>query len=157
MKIVILSHKDVSGWYAATLMQRGHEVTIDGGGAIDVAVKIYLDFDGCLLLSDDPDLVVIADHMKASGKKVWRELTDIPAAQPADAESAKKKMPEKTRVKCVAIAPATARRLWVILEYETVDVDHTYAEIESTHDKYDDAVKRATELAAEHKVRWVRR
>ena len=36
MKIAILCRKDVSGWYAATLMERGHEVTISGGGALDL-------------------------------------------------------------------------------------------------------------------------
>jgi hypothetical protein len=159
MRIVILSHKDVSGWYAATLMERGHEVTIDGGGAIDVAVKIYSgsDYDGCLLLSDDPDLLVIADHMKASGKKVWRELADIPAAQPTNAKrtekkSIEKKFTEKRSVNCVAVAPAPARRWWVILEYDNRTGEH-----ESTHDAHSDAVERAKELAAKHKVRWVER
>jgi hypothetical protein len=33
-KIAIFSQKDVSGWYAATLMERGHHATISGGGAI---------------------------------------------------------------------------------------------------------------------------
>jgi hypothetical protein len=160
VRIVILSHKDVSGWYAATLMERGHEVTIDGPGAIDVAVKLYSgsDFDGCLLLSDDPDSLVIADHMKASGKKVWRELADIPAAQPTDAKRTEKARPEKKRIKCVGVGLAPAGRWWVVLEWETAEAGyHGYAEVESTHDAYDDAVKWATELAAEHKVRWVER
>ena len=30
-------------------------------------------------------------------------------------------------------------------------------EVERTHNAYNDAVKRAKELAVEHKVRWVRR
>src|SRR5439155_510667 len=69
MKIAILCHKDVADWYAATLMQRGHKVTISGGGAIHApGLKPYLECDGCLLLGDDPDLLEIADYMEASGK-----------------------------------------------------------------------------------------
>ncbi len=79
MKIAILSHKDVAGYCAATLMERGHEVTISGGGAINgCTIKPYVDCDGCLLLSDEPDLLEIADYMEASGKKVWRQLSEIP-------------------------------------------------------------------------------
>ena len=33
VKIAILSNGDVDGYYAATLMERGHQVTISGGGA----------------------------------------------------------------------------------------------------------------------------
>ncbi len=48
-----LSHKDISGWYAATLMNRGHEVIISGGGAVHLAGMLpYLECDGCLLLGD---------------------------------------------------------------------------------------------------------
>ena len=79
MKIAILSHKDVSGWYAAVLMERGHQIVISGGGAIHApGLKPYLECDGCLLLGDDEDLREIADYMEASGKSVWRTLTDIP-------------------------------------------------------------------------------
>jgi hypothetical protein len=81
MKIAVLSHKDVAGWYAATLMERGHQVTISGGGAIHApGLKPYLECDGCLLLGDDPDLLEIASHMEASGKKVWRQLSEVPDA-----------------------------------------------------------------------------
>jgi len=155
MRIVILSHKGVASWYAGTLAQRGHEAyTLVSGALNAAALKFYLDCDGCLLLGDEPDLLVIANHMKASGKKIWRELTDIPTAKRTKAsrtEKARAKA-EKTSVNCVAVAPAPARRLWVILEY-----GNGTAEIESTHDAHSDAIKRATELAAKHKVRWVRR
>lgn len=80
MKIAILSHKDVAGRYAATLMERGHQVTISGGGAIHApGLQPYLECDGCLLLGDDPDLVEIADYMEASGKRVWRHLREVPS------------------------------------------------------------------------------
>lgn len=79
MKIAILSHKEVANYYAANLMQRGHEITISGGGAIHApGLKPYLECDGCLLLGDEPDLVEIADYMESSGKRVWRALTEIP-------------------------------------------------------------------------------
>jgi hypothetical protein len=81
MKIAVLCHKDVAGWYAATLMERGHQVTISGGGAIHApGLKPYLDCDGCLLLGDETDLLEIANYMEASGKKVWHQLAEIPTA-----------------------------------------------------------------------------
>lgn len=41
-------------------------------------LRPYLECDGCLLLGDEPDLVEIADYMEASGKTVWRQLSEIP-------------------------------------------------------------------------------
>jgi hypothetical protein len=66
---------------------------------------------------------------------------------------------EKKRIKCVSIgsgataAPGTGRpaRWLVVLEYAN-DFD-----VESTHDARGDALKRAKELAAEHKVSLVER
>jgi len=51
-----------------------------GGNVLDCeyTIKPYVDCDGCLLLSDEPDLLEIADYMEASGKKVWRQLSEIP-------------------------------------------------------------------------------
>jgi hypothetical protein len=165
MKIAILSHEDVANWYAATLMERGHKITIGGGGAIHATgLKRYLECDGCLLLGDDPDLLEIAYYMEASGKKIWRELSEIPVAQSSDSQptpfgntpsTAKEERTtddEEKSIKCVGIHPAPARRWWVVLEYN----NHSAA-VESTHDAHGDAVQRAKELAAEHKVRWVQR
>jgi hypothetical protein len=79
MKVVVLVRGDVCGWYATTLMERGHEVAIHGGGAIHgPLIKDYANYDGCLLLGSDPDLLEIADHLEAIGKPVWRNLSDIP-------------------------------------------------------------------------------
>lgn len=79
MRIAILSHKDVSSRYAATLINRGHEVIISGGGAVHLAGMLpYLECDGCLLLGDEADLIEIKDFMELAGRKVWRELSDIP-------------------------------------------------------------------------------
>ena len=81
MKIAVLSFGDVAGWYAATRMERGHEITISGGGAIHAAgLRPYLECDGCLLLGEEPELCEIADYMEASGKRVWHSLAEIPSA-----------------------------------------------------------------------------
>jgi NADPH-dependent ferric siderophore reductase len=77
MKIAILSHADVAGYYAANLTQRGHQITISGHAP---GLKPYLECDGCLLLGDEDDLREIADYMEASGKmtqgKLCRPLAD---------------------------------------------------------------------------------
>ena len=57
----------------------GTEITISGGGAIHApGLRPYLECDGCLLLGDEADLREIADYMEASGKKVWRDLSEVP-------------------------------------------------------------------------------
>jgi hypothetical protein len=82
MKIVILSTADSSGWYAATLMERGHEISIFGGGAIfPKMMEPFADYDGCLLLGTLPEYVEIADIFESMGKKVWHQLADIPREQ----------------------------------------------------------------------------
>jgi hypothetical protein len=79
MKVVLLIHGDIGGWYASTLMERGHEVVIHGGGAIHgPLIKDYAEYDGCLLLGNDPDLLEIADYLETIGKPVWRHLADVP-------------------------------------------------------------------------------
>jgi hypothetical protein len=81
MKIAILSQKEVAGYYAAKLVEQGHEIIIMGGGAIHAAgLKEYLECDGCLLLGNEPDQIEIADYMETSGKKVWRQLFEIPGS-----------------------------------------------------------------------------
>ena len=88
MKIAILSNHDVSGWYAAVLMQRGHRVVISGGGAVHAeGLKPYLQCDGCLLLGVEDDLREIAYHMELAGKPIWLELADIPFNLPAPRSS----------------------------------------------------------------------
>jgi hypothetical protein len=80
MKVAVLSHADVASYYAASLMERGHQVVISGGGAVHApGLEPYLECDGCLLIGGDEDLQEIAHHMEASGKKVWRHLSEIPA------------------------------------------------------------------------------
>jgi hypothetical protein len=80
VKIAILSRGEVAAYYAATLMERGHQVTISGGGEINGnSIKPYTDCDGCLLIGTEPDLLEIADYMEASGKKIWRNLAEVPS------------------------------------------------------------------------------
>jgi hypothetical protein len=40
-----------------------------------------MDCDGCLLFSDDPQMIKIADHFAEGGKPVWRSLADVPRAK----------------------------------------------------------------------------
>jgi hypothetical protein len=57
MKIAILSPSDVASWYAATLMERGHQITIGPFGHVPTAVSRMLKdgIDGVLILTDDDD------------------------------------------------------------------------------------------------------
>ncbi len=73
------SHADVAGYYAASLMERGHQITISEGGAIYApGLKPYIECDCALLLSDELDLREIADYMEASGKPIYRNLSEVP-------------------------------------------------------------------------------
>jgi hypothetical protein len=69
----------VSSWYAATLMQRGYtEVVTWGGGEIhSPGLKEFLEWDGCLLLGSEEDLLEIAHHIEVTGKPIWRELAVV--------------------------------------------------------------------------------
>jgi hypothetical protein len=126
MKIAILSPSDVASWYAATLMERGHEVQIGPFGHVPTSVKGMIEsgIDGVLILTDDDsNLEEIASRWtKTTSRPVWRNLTDIPPTPPRNKRSTAKKkrtpVDEKKNIKCVAIAPAPARRWWVILEYD---------------------------------------
>jgi hypothetical protein len=87
MKILLLVSSDVSTYYSASLMQRGHQIVAHGGGAVEnppgfmLPMKEYMDCDGCLLLSADPQMIKIADHFADVGKPVWRSLADVPRAK----------------------------------------------------------------------------
>jgi hypothetical protein len=82
MKIAILSAADVSGWYAATLMERGHEITIGPFGHVPTAVAgmIEDEIDAILILTVDDDNLeeIAARFTRATGRPVWRNLTEIP-------------------------------------------------------------------------------
>jgi hypothetical protein len=82
MKIAILSASDVASWYCATLMERGHQITIGPFGHVPTALASMIKdgIDGVLILSDDDDnLEEIAGRFtRATGRPVWRNLTDIP-------------------------------------------------------------------------------
>jgi hypothetical protein len=49
MKIAILSAANVSGWYGATLMQRGHEITFGPFGYLPGAVASMIS-DGTMTI-----------------------------------------------------------------------------------------------------------
>jgi hypothetical protein len=79
MKIIILSYADVANTIGAALLDRGHQITWFGGGAVHEALlKSLSDHDGCLLLGDEPELGDFERRFRDRGKMVWREWTDIP-------------------------------------------------------------------------------
>jgi hypothetical protein len=82
MKIAILSASNVANWYAATLMKRGHDVTIGPFGHVPTAVASMIKngIDGVLILTDDDENLeeIAAYFTKATGRPVWRSLTEIP-------------------------------------------------------------------------------
>jgi hypothetical protein len=82
MKIAILSASDVAGMYAATLMERGHQIMLGPFGHVPTAVRSMIDdgIDGVLILTDNDDNLeeIAARFTRATGRPVWRNLTDIP-------------------------------------------------------------------------------
>ena len=82
MKIVLLAPSNVEEYYTASLLLRGFKaVTIPAGvPSLDFPklVQDYLKHDGCLLISDDPNSVEIADNFELTGKPVWRCLAEVP-------------------------------------------------------------------------------
>ena len=82
MKVAILSAADVSGWYAATLMERGHKIVIGPFGHVPTAVASMIEdgVDGVLILTDDDENSeeIAARFTRATGRPIWRNLTEIP-------------------------------------------------------------------------------
>jgi hypothetical protein len=82
MKIAILSAAEVSGWYGATLMERGHSVIFGPFGhvATSVGQMVREGIDGVLILTEDDDNLneIAASFTRETGKPVWRDLTEIP-------------------------------------------------------------------------------
>ncbi|MCS3764956.1 hypothetical protein [Bradyrhizobium centrosematis] len=82
MKIAILSAADVSGWYGATLMERGHSVMFGPFGHVSTAVKQMIrdGVDGVLILSeeDENSNEIASCFTRETGRPVWRDLTEIP-------------------------------------------------------------------------------
>ena len=89
MKILLLVSHDVSVYYSAKLMLRGHQIiTHDRGVSRSEnpadwmpAIIQYRECDGCLLVSDDPQMRGIADWFGNSGKPVWHHLADVPGVK----------------------------------------------------------------------------
>jgi hypothetical protein len=57
MKIAILSDSNVAGWYAATLMERGHKIQFGPFGHVPTSVRgmIKGGIDGVLILTDEDE------------------------------------------------------------------------------------------------------
>jgi prephenate dehydrogenase len=85
MKIMLLAKGDVGGWYAASLMQRGHQVDIWGGGSYKPSkamANMVAKNDACLLIGSEADHLAIADYFAEAGKQVFRELPEVPRNPP---------------------------------------------------------------------------
>jgi hypothetical protein len=88
-QILLLAEAGVGGYYAASLMERGYNVLIHGGGAplfrhpgeFVETRKEYMGCAGCVLLTNDPEMLEIADHFADTGKPVWRELAEVPRSE----------------------------------------------------------------------------
>jgi hypothetical protein len=82
MKIAILSAADVSGWYGATLMERGHKIIFGPFGHVPTAVATMIKdgIEGVLILTDDDENLeeIAARFTKATGRPIWRNPTEIP-------------------------------------------------------------------------------
>lgn len=85
MKVVILSHAEVGGAIAATLLARGHEVAFVAGAVHGALLDALDGYDGCLLLGDAPEFSAIAAAFRTWRKAIWPanaehlpEWTDIP-------------------------------------------------------------------------------
>jgi hypothetical protein len=82
MKIAILSAANVSSWYAATLMARGHEITVGPFGHVPTAVDSMIEdgIEGVLILTNNDENLeeIAARFTRATGRPIWRNLTEIP-------------------------------------------------------------------------------
>src|SRR5262249_549243 len=89
MKILLLVSRDVSAYYTAKLMLRGHQIITHDRGVSrsenpadwTPPINRYMQCDGGLLVSDDPQMKGIADWFGNSGKPVWRKLADVPGVK----------------------------------------------------------------------------
>jgi hypothetical protein len=82
MKIAILSASDAASMYAATLMERGHQIVFGPFGHVPTAVRTMIDdgIDGVLILTDDDDNLkeIAARFTRETGRPVWHNLTEVP-------------------------------------------------------------------------------
>jgi DNA-binding LacI/PurR family transcriptional regulator len=81
MKIALLSSAAVARCYCATLQERGHQIMIvDGHPPTAVENMVRYGVDGILILSDGDEIdeEIAARFSRATGRPVWRNLTEIP-------------------------------------------------------------------------------
>jgi hypothetical protein len=89
MKLLLLVSDDVSAYYSAALMRRGHQIVTHDRGVSrsenpadwTPAIRQYMECDGCLLVSDNPQMRGLADWFGNSGKPVWHQLADVPGVE----------------------------------------------------------------------------
>src|SRR5262245_21136624 len=95
MKILLLVSDDVSAYYSAALKRRGHQIITHDHGVsryrgvsrsenpadLTLAIRQYMECDGCLLDSDDPQMRGLANWFGNSGKPVWHHLADVPGVK----------------------------------------------------------------------------
>src|SRR5262245_27689276 len=89
MKILLLVSDNVRAYYSAALMRRGHQIITHGRGVSRSenpahwmpAIKQCMECDGCLLVSDDPQMKGLGDWFGNSGKPVWHHLADVPGVK----------------------------------------------------------------------------
>jgi len=82
MKIAILSSANVADWYAATLLERGHQLMfVEGHQPTSVDAMISEKADGILILKDGDEFYeeIASRFTRVTGRPVWRNLTDIPS------------------------------------------------------------------------------
>jgi hypothetical protein len=82
MKIAILSPAIVS-WFGATLIERGHQITFGPFGrdvctAVDSMIRDGIEGVLIVTVSDDTLEEIAARFSRATGRPVWRNLTEIP-------------------------------------------------------------------------------
>src|SRR5262249_53123226 len=95
MKILLLVSDDVSAYYSAALKRRGHQIITHDRGVFRYrsvsrsenpadwmpAIQQYMECDGCLLVSDDPQMRGLGAWFGNSGKPVWHHLADVPGVK----------------------------------------------------------------------------
>jgi hypothetical protein len=82
MKIAILSPAIVS-WFGATLVERGHQITFgpfgrDVSTAVDSMIRDGIEGVLIVTVSDETLEEIAARFSRATGRPVWRNLTEIP-------------------------------------------------------------------------------
>jgi hypothetical protein len=131
MKILLLVSDDVSAYYSASLMQGGHQIITHGGGVSRSenpadwmpAIKQYMECDGCLLLSDDPQMIRIASRFGDTGKPVWRHFAAVPGVNTRVNMSHQRLLYLLVPVFLMVVGALVIKQLWLREEAKPVAID----------------------------------